>query len=900
MFRAPALVQQRLFFVAVIALLWLQWATLHRAELAIWPVLIFAAGAVLSLHALAGTFGAHKNAQHIKSWLLPCLGLVSAALSVMGNGLEDALKSGTIALLFAATFLARAFGLRAAALFSVLPVASWFWVHQAQFSYFALALYLSTYALLIGIGRPRQLLDEVVNLRRQNRQLQARLADLETSFEGEIEQQTHSLKEANTQLGQQIALRKTISDALVKSQTRLTQAIDASKLGLIDWDVKNGEFYQSSFHDIFGDKEQSSEQIIQTLKEVIHADDYSLVRDTLNTCLRGELASYQLQYRVAQQDGWLWIEECGKVVDQAGDGRADRILGTRRNIHTEMQRDEQVRLAKYVFDHSPEGVFVLDLNGEFRSANPAYSRFIGLDAGDLVGRNIASLSDTPKREQVFDNIFKAARQQGYWQGELLEKRVHGDYFPQRTQVNAITDDNGNVKYFAGMVSDLSDSKATDEQLFYLLNYDDLTKLANRVQFRDQLHRALVRYKDQQKGFALVLLDVDRFKQFNDSFGHEASDQLLVEIAERLSARVQKVDILARVGSNEFACIVECSPTFDVQKFAQRLFEVVTHEPYQISGDSVVLSCSVGIAQVPNDAQDIETLRGYGALAVQKAKFHGGNQIQTFEPSLKSFSKRRLEVEHELRQALRNDELEVFYQPKYDLKLGKISSYEALIRWIHPTQGIVSPEEFVNIAEENGLINDLGAFVLSRACEQTQAWLAQGYEGLQVSVNLSARQLKQDDFRTLLAETIQDSGLPAECLELELTESMIMADRIAITELLSQLREQGIKVSVDDFGTGYSSLSYLKELPVDTLKIDRAFVDGMESSSEQQAIVKAIIVLGSSLNLHVVAEGVENEAQFALLQGYGCDQIQGYHVSKPLTADQMEQLLAEQSAELLDT
>lgn len=736
--------------------------------------------------------------------------------------------------------------------------------------------------------------DEPLGAARQEVEtLKALLIEKEQNFEREIADQTKYLRDANTQLSQQISLRKTISDALVKSQTRLTQAIDASHLGLIDWDIASGQFYQSAFHAQFGDKEQTSAEVIETLKQVIHPEDYEEVRDTLNACLRGEISAYDLQYRVKDEDDWCWIEECGKILDTGADGRALRILGTRRNIQSEVVRDEQVRLAKAVFDHTSEGVFVLNEAGEFLSVNPAYARITGCDPEQLSGCSIKHLTDTPSREEVYDNILEQARTQGSWQGELLEKKIHGDYFPQWTQINAIVDDSGKTKYFAGMAADISDRKAADEKLDYLLNYDDVTKLANRVQFQDQLHRALLRYKDEKTPFVMVSLDIDRFKQFNDSFGYDAADQLLVEIAQRLSNNVQKVDILARIGGNEFACIVACSPTFDVHKFARRLYTSVTNAHYEIAGHAVMLSCSIGVARVPEDTQDIEALMRYAALAVQKAKYHGGNQVQFFDESLKSFSRRRLEMEHELRKALSNHELEVYYQPKLDLKQNRITSCEALIRWIHPTLGIISPEEFVNIAEENGLISDLGEFVLAMACEQTQRWAEQGFGKLHVSVNLSARQLKDREFQQVIASILQDSQIPPECLELELTESMIIEDADSVIALLRQFRESGIKISVDDFGTGYSSLSYLRDLPVDTLKIDRAFIEEVENSKQQLAIVKAIVVLGESLGLQIVAEGVENDAQLQLLKQLGCDLIQGYHVSKPLSATEMEALLQQQ-------
>ncbi len=728
--------------------------------------------------------------------------------------------------------------------------------------------------------------------------VEAELAQKEDNLERVISDRTKELRETNAQLGQQVTLRKRISDALVKSQTRLTQAIDASHLGLIDWDILQGQFYQSAFHSLFGEKEQTTEQVIQTLKKVIHPADYIEVRDTLNACLEGTRSEYQIQYRVQDNSSWLWIEECGKIVDHDAKGRAERILGTRRNIHSEILRDEQVRLAKSVFDQTSEGVFVLDQNACFLSVNPAYSSITGHNSSWLVGRSILDISDTPNRSDVFSQLLNEVKEKGQWQGELLEKRRHGNYYSQWTQINAIFDERGNTKYYAGLVSDLTDRKATDQKLDYLINYDDLTKLANRVQFKDQLHRALLRYKDEKISFALVLLDIDRFKQFNDSFGHDASDHLLCAIADRLSKNVQKVDILARVGGNEFACIVASNPKFNVIHFAERLFKCITKNHYEIDGQEVALSCSIGVAQVPENAQDIETLMLNASLAVQKAKYHGGDQIQLFDASLESFSRQRLEMEQALRNAFRNEELEVYYQPKLDIAQNRIRSVEALIRWNHPTKGQISPVEFVNIAEECGLISELGAYVLQAACYQTQEWEAKGLGQLSVSVNLSPRQLRDEGLEALIINTLETTHIPAKHLELELTESTIMEDSKGAIQLLSSLRTLGIKISIDDFGTGYSSLSYLKELPVDILKIDRSFIEGIENSKAQKAIVKAIIVLGNSLNLQVVAEGVEKEAQLSLLSSYGCDFIQGYLVSKPVTAIDMERVLESQIPKML--
>ncbi len=736
---------------------------------------------------------------------------------------------------------------------------------------------------------------DLAQLRYEKNQLNSALQNTEQALELKIRERTEALENANAKLNQQVALRKSVSEALVKSQTRLTQAIEASNLGLFDWDVAEGRFFQSNFHHIFGDKELSSQSVIERLKRVVHAEDYAALRDTLNACLMGEKTDYQLNYRVSDSGLWRWIEEHGRVVELDDEQRARRIMGTRRDIQTDVQRDEEIRLAKSVFDHTSEGVMVLDRQQRFLSVNPAYTKITGHELDTILGQSLLDVSETPQAQQVYAQIFETLNEEGQWQGELLEKRRHSDYFSQWTQINVIRDESGEIKYYAGLISDMTDHKEVDEKLDYLLNYDALTRLANRVQFQNQLHRALVRFKDEQLPFALVMIDIDRFKHFNDSFGYETSDLILQNVAERLSNSVQRVDVLARVGGNEFACIVACSPTFQVRKFAERLFHALTDKPYQLGNNEVVLSCSIGIALLPEHTEDIETLTRYGALAVQKAKYHGGNQIQVFDESLKTFSRERLEIEKELRSALMNEELEVYYQPKLDLKAGLILSYEALIRWRHPTRGLVSPQEFVAIAEENGLISDLGAYVLYAACSQTKMWQDMGFGPLSVSVNLAPRQLLEPHLKSIIIESVAESGLDAGFLELELTESALKEDIQGVSERLADLREIGVKISIDDFGTGYSSLSYLRHLPVDTLKIDREFIDNIECSKAQQAITKAIIVLCNSLELNVVAEGAENEVQLDLLRELGCDYVQGYYVSRPLDKAAMEELLRSQQS-----
>jgi diguanylate cyclase (GGDEF)-like protein len=430
----------------------------------------------------------------------------------------------------------------------------------------------------------------------------------------------------------------------------------------------------------------------------------------------------------------------------------------------------------------------------------------------------------------------------------------------------------------------------EERTRYLSHYDELTGLANRSLFNERLREANQRVRQGGRNLALLHINLDRFKLLNDSLGHDVADQLLHLVGRRLSAELAEADTVARLSADEFAVL------FDAYGNLTTLARVTTRllaklrSPVSVSGHELVVSASIGIALLPDSARDIAALVSQANMAMQHAKHLGGNNFQFYTESLQARTLERLQLEIQLRRAIEDGQLEVFYQPKLELATGRLSSAEALVRWRHPVRGMVPPGEFIGLAEETGLIADIGAFVLRQACLQAREWQRNGLSPIRVSVNLSVHQLRQGKLVTLVRQVLDEAGLMPEYLELELTESQLLDSVEHIISTFQQLRALGVKLAIDDFGTGYSSLSYLKRFPVDYVKIDQAFIRGLNDGTEDAAITRAIIAMAHSLELKVVAEGVENAQQMEFLREHECDEVQGYLISRPVEASAMGDVL----------
>ncbi|QDW54761.1 EAL domain-containing protein [Burkholderia sp. KBS0801] len=569
------------------------------------------------------------------------------------------------------------------------------------------------------------------------------------------------------------------------------------------------------------------------------------------------------------------------------------------------ERDEALGLARFnlrmadrVFESALEGIMVTDRHAKIERVNQAFTRLTGYTEDEVIGRNPGLLSSGRQTPDFYKQLWHSLTTDGHWQGEIWNRRKTGELFLEYLTITSIRDSEGEISHYAAIFSDITQRRQAEERLGYLATHDVLTNLANRMLFEERLTHAIVHAKRLGRKVAVMYLDLDRFKLVNDTLGHNAGDEVLKMVAERIVANVRANDTVARMGGDEFALVLEeVDDVRDVGRVARKLLDEVGRA-IDIVDRQIFVTPSIGISIYPDDGTEAEDLILLADQAMYGAKNRGRNVFQFFESKMTSSAIEQLETLGELHRALEQNEFRLFYQPQYDLASGRIVGVEALLRWLHPRRGLVPPGDFIGLAERSALIVPIGRWVLHEACRQARRWLDEGFEFGRVSVNVSARQCFTDHFLSDLTTILSETALPAEYLQLELLESMAMNTREEIGILLRELATRGISLAIDDFGTGYSSLVYLKDLPVDTLKIDQSFLTDCGSGSTDDAIVRAIVAMGRALGLDVVMEGVETAKQLAFLQEIGCHQGQGFLFARPQPADRLVGISSRRGAELL--
>ncbi len=543
-------------------------------------------------------------------------------------------------------------------------------------------------------------------------------------------------------------------------------------------------------------------------------------------------------------------------------------------------------LADRVFESVVEGIMVTDCRGKIERVNEAFTRLTGYTKAEVLGRD-PSLLNSGRQDPVFyKNMWRALMTSGHWQGEIWNRRKNGELYLEYLTITSVLDKNGVVANYAGIFSDITHRRQTEERLRYLATHDVLTDLANRVLFEERLERAIIHAQRTSGRFAVAYLDLDGLKLVNETFGYQTGDDVLKEVAQRLRQAIGQGSTIARLGGDEFGVILEefNSPR-DVGQATRTMLDAV-NRPIHIDGHEIFITSCLGISMWPDDGAQAAELMICADQAMSGAKSRGRGVFQFFERNMTSAAMAQLETLGELHRALEKNEFCLFYQPQYALAGRRMVGVEALLRWRHPQRGLVPPGEFISIIEQSALVIPLGRWVLREACRQARCWLDAGLEFGRVAVNVSARQFLDEGFLTDLIATLDETGLPPERLQLELLESMAMNTRKEIGALLHELVTRRVSLAIDDFGTGYSSLAYLKDLPVDTLKIDRSFLAGSDAQNPDRAIIRAVVAMGRALNLDVVMEGVETEEQLAFLQEAGCNQVQGYLLAKPQPAEQV--------------
>jgi diguanylate cyclase (GGDEF)-like protein/PAS domain S-box-containing protein len=667
-------------------------------------------------------------------------------------------------------------------------------------------------------------------------------------------------------------------------------ALDGSRLGVADWHLRRKESFASDVWAVLAGSTATPWSPSLWLSQV-HRDDRLTLEQAIAQVATGEVGRVSLELRMPREGGWRWLEATLLVIEREPDGRPGRALATLADVDERRDAQERQRLSVSLFQHLNEGLLITDADLRVLDANPAYSEILGVPRDELLGHVPPLLRPAPAdplARQQRAAMWAALSATGSWRGELIERRRNGEPCTLQTTISTVLGPAGDVHYHALVISDITEQRVQRERLERQAHFDELTRLPNRTRLSQLLEDAMLAADRDGYLLAVCYLDLDRFKPVNDRFGHAAGDRLLAELAGRLRnalrSREHWTDAAARLGGDEFVLLLRASTIEEARLAVERVLRVVS-QPYVIDPeqDAVQITASMGATVYPIDRSDADTLLRHADHAMYGAKQSGRNGYLFFDPEHRRRTEERVMAIGRVQEALDLSEFVLYYQPKVDMKSGRVLGFEALLRWDHPQQGLIAPLQFLPLIENTGLSTRVGDWVFARAMEHLSQWRKQGLD-ISVSVNVSPRHLQEPDFAQRLSELLARHTDPlARFIELEILETAAHADIEATSALLVRCRALGVRFALDDFGTGYSTLTYLKRLPVDVLKIDRSFVSHMLDDAQDRAIVEGVIGLARTFGCTVVAEGVESPAQARALLEMGCDIGQGTGIAAPMPA-----------------
>ncbi|WP_370298577.1 EAL domain-containing protein [Pontibacterium sp.] len=630
--------------------------------------------------------------------------------------------------------------------------------------------------------------------------------------------------------------------------------------------------------------------------------DYSLMWKALHAGKR-----WQGVFRNKRKSGELYWEAATISSIRNDAGIITHFVAVKDDISERKQAEDTLRMNAAVFETTTEGILITDAHSRIMSVNRAFTRITGYSQDEVKGFTPRMLRSDLHDKNFYNEMWDALNSNNNWSGEIWNKRKDGTIYPQWLSLSAIRNSQGEIQQYVAVFSDITQRKEHEDKIRQQANFDALTGLPNRSLLKRKLKQTLRRAKEQQQHCALLFIDLDRFKAVNDTMGHAVGDKLLQQVAGRLQMEIRDEDTIARFGGDEFVVILShVEEDNQLASTSQRIIDCL-RAPFKLRERELYIGASIGISRFPDDCSDSDTMLRHADMAMYKAKEQGRNQYQFFNSELREQVKNRTELEQALRLALQNEEFELYYQPIVNSHTGKVYSVESLVRWRHPERGIVSPGEFIPLAEETGLIQALGLWVFERACQQLVQWQQQqGITDISVAINISSSQRHLGFNATVARSIIDKTGVNPAQIIIEITESMFLDGSDEAVDWLQDLKSLGVQLAIDDFGTGYSSLSYLKRFPIDKLKIDRAFIKDLPGDEDDASLVKAIIAMAHSLGLSLVAEGVENPDQLDYLRHLNCDLIQGYLFSRPVPAadlpeqlSRLESIAREQSEEYFD-
>ncbi|MDH4121114.1 MAG: EAL domain-containing protein [Deltaproteobacteria bacterium] len=623
----------------------------------------------------------------------------------------------------------------------------------------------------------------------------------------------------------------------------------------------------------------------------VYLPDQARVLDTIHQVIASKVP-LKLVHRIVMPGGAIKTILLRGEVALDHQGKTLGLSGIIQDAEEWLRTEGKLKLWEKAFQSCKEGILVTDARSIILDVNTAFLWITGYTREEALGKNPSFMKSGLHDKDFYRRMWQSIQTHDGWSGEIWDRKKNGEVFPKWINIQAIRDITGEVSNYIAVFSDLSKAREAEKQLMFLSQFDQLTKLPNRALFMERLRDAIRRVGDSQKMAAVLAVDLDDFKEVTEVMGHDTGDAVLMEAAKRVQAVVGDKGLVSRPGGDEFLVLLEDGVTVDsATGLAQKVIGELSR-PVFLGGRDIQMGASAGIGMFPFDGEDESSLLSHADAALAQAKREGGGVFRLYAPELMNRVTQRKEQVALLRRALANQEFELHYQPKLDLKSKGITGMEVLVRWNNPEFGLIGPDQFIPLAEETGLIMPLGEWILSTACAQVESWRQGGMGSLRVAVNMSSRQFETLDPTDIVRRVLRETALPPEALELELTESVVMSNAKRNVATMNGFRRMGIHLSMDDFGTGYSSLSYLKKFPLNSLKIDKSFVTDIDSNPDDLAIAETIIAIGHTLNLKVVAEGVEKQEQLELLESKGCDSVQGYLVSHPLPPERFETWMAD--------
>jgi diguanylate cyclase (GGDEF)-like protein/PAS domain S-box-containing protein len=667
---------------------------------------------------------------------------------------------------------------------------------------------------------------------------------------------------------------------------RYAEVIWGANIGTWEWNIPTGDIVLNErWTEMLGYSVKELEPIsINTWASMLHPDDAEINNVLLSGFLDNKIEDYESEFRMLHKNGhWVWVLARGRVVTWTHDDKPMRMSGTHQDITKSKQSDEDIKLAASVFTYAREGIVITDTTGVIINVNNAFTVITGYTLDDVIGKNPRLLKSERHLPEFYKDMWDTLLEKGYWSGEIWNTRKNGEVYPEILTISAVLDNIGKVKNYLGLFNDITAIKAHQSQLERIAHYDMLTHLPNRTLLSDRLTQSMNRCQRQNTLIAVAFLDLDRFKIVNDTYGHDFGDKLLIIISNRMTDALRSEDTLARIGGDEFVAIMDnISSVEECEPILERILRAAS-DSVDIDGIRIDVSASIGVSIYPQDGTDADQLMRNADQAMYVAKQQGKNRYHLFDSKFNEAMVNQHAKLSSIRQALQNNEFVLYYQPKVNMKTGMLIGVEALIRWQSPERGLVAPNEFLPVIENNVLIIEVGEWVITTALSQIKAWKSINLD-IPISVNISALQLQSDDFSTRLAELLAAfPEVAPSALELEVLETSAIGDLLQVSETMDTCIGLGVSFALDDFGTGYSSLSYLKRLPASLIKIDQTFVCDMLIDSDDLAIVESVVVLAKSFNREVIAEGVETIEHGVALLKLGCVLAQGYAIARPMMA-----------------